>query len=150
MLTETIRGDLTDAMRRRDEFKTTVLRGVIAAFVNELVATGKKPDGRLGDEEAQTVLRRLVKQRKDSAEQFRAGKREDLAETEEKELEVLQGYLPAMMPEEDVRKIAEAKKTELGITDKSKAGLLMSVLMKDLRGKADGTVVKKVVDTLLS
>jgi uncharacterized protein YqeY len=94
------------------------------------------------------VIRRAVKQRKDSIEQFVSGGRPELADDEKAELAILEAYLPAMMSREDVETFAKAKMTELGVTDKSKAGMFMGTLMKELKGKADGDVVKAVVDSL--
>ena len=90
----------------------------------------------------------MVKQRKDSIEQFKKGGREDLVREEEAQLKILETYLPEMMSREEIEKITKAKKEELGIVDKSKQGQLMSALMKELKGKADGIIVKEVVDSL--
>src|SRR3989338_7350954 len=91
----------------------------------------------------------IKEQSKDSIEQFTKGGREDLVESEKAELTILETYLPAQMSREEVMKIAQAKMTELGITDVSKKGMFMWALMKELKGKADGDVVKSVVDQLL-
>lgn len=147
-LQETIKGSLKEAMLAKDTVRTMVIRGLMTAFMNELVATGRTPQSELTDEEALTVIRRAVKQRKDSIEQFATASRADLADNEKAELEVLEKYLPEMMPREQVLAAAEAKKAELGITDKAKMGMLMGALMKDLKGKADGDVVKEVVEGL--
>lgn len=143
-------------MKAKDSVKLGVVKGLVAGFVNELVNLRRPPDGELNDEEVLNVIRRAVKQRKDSIEQFKAGGRPELAEGEQAELSILETYLPAMMPIEEVKKIVEAKMQELGVdpsTDsgqaKSKAGQLMGALMKDLKGKADGDVVKGVIDSLL-
>lgn len=146
MLQEKIKEDLKTAMREKNTAEKDTLRGVLSAFTNELVSKGKKPDEEISDEEAETVLTRLAKQRKDSIEQFKDGGREDLAENEEKELEVIKRYLPEQMSEEDVKKYVEEKKKELEVTDPSQKGVLMSALMKELKGKADGKMVKDLVD----
>ncbi len=132
----------------KDTVKLETLRAMVAAFMNELVAKGKKPQDMLNDEEALAVITKLSKQRKDSIEQFKKGNREDLVKVEEAQLAILEKYLPTMMDKSEVEKIARAKKEELGITDATKKGMLMSALMKDLKGKADGTVVKVAVDAL--
>lgn len=147
-LQETIKASLKEAMMAKDTVKMTVIRGLMSAFTNELVAIGRTPQDTLSDEEVLTVIRRGVKQRKDAIEQFIAGGRTDLADSEKAELTLLEAYLPAMMPREEIQKIAEAKKAELGIDDKSKVGMLMSTLMKELKGKADGADVKAVVEGL--
>lgn len=147
-LQETIKGSLKEAMMAKDAVKMTVIRGLMSGFTNELVALGRTPQDALTDDEVLAVIRRGVKQRKDAIEQFVAGGREDLADSEKAELVILEAYLPAMMPREEIQKIAEAKKAEMGITDKSKVGMLMSTIMKDLKGKADGADVKAVVEGL--
>lgn len=132
----------------KDAVKLKTFRGMSAAFTNELVAKNKKPQDMLTDEEALAVISRLAKQRKDSIEQFKKGGREDLVKDEQAELSILETFLPKMMDKSEVEKIAKAKKSELGITDGTKKGMLMSALMKDLKGKADGSVVKEVVESL--
>ncbi len=145
-----IKDQMKEAMKAKDQVKLGVVRGLSSAFTNELVKLGKMPQDELGDEDALAVIRRAVKQRKDSIEQFEAGGRPELAESEKAELAILETYLPAMMPREEVRKIAEAKMAEMGGIDKSKAGMFMGTLMKELKGKADGDIVKSVVDELLA
>ncbi len=147
-LQETIKGSLKEAMMAKDTVRTMVIRGLMTSFMNELVATGRTPQSELTDDETLGLIRRAVKQRKDSIDQFEKAGRADLADSEKAELEVLEKYLPAMMPREQVLAAAEAKKAELGIADKAKMGMLMGALMKDLKGKADGDVVKEVVEGL--
>lgn len=147
-LHEEIQGQIKAAMMAKDSVRLTVLRGLVSAFTNELVATKRTPQEKLKDEEVLAVIRRGVKQRKDSIDQFTAGGRPELAESEKAEMLILETYLPKLMSIEDIKAFAESKKAELGITDKSKVGLLMSALMKDLKGKADGGDVKSVVESL--
>jgi uncharacterized protein YqeY len=119
-----------------------------AAFTYELGVKGKTPQEMLSDEEAVAVITKLAKQRKDSIDQFQKGGREDLVAEEQAELSILETFLPKLMDKAEVVKIAEAKKSELGIADATKKGMLMAALMKDLKGKADGMVVKEAVDSL--
>ena len=149
-LHQTIKEQIKDAMKARDTMRLGVLRGLLSAFTNELVATKRMPTEELSDEEALGVIRRAVKQRKDSIEQFTKGGRTDLAETEAAELSILETYLPQMMSRDDVMKIAKAKMAELGTVDPSKKGMFMGTLMKELKGRADGDTVKSVVDELLT
>lgn len=135
-------------MMKKDTVLLETLRGMVTAFMNELVAKGRKPNEFLTDEEVVAVITRMAKQRKDSIEQFTKGGREDLVKEEEAQLKILETYLPKLMDKGEVEGIAKAKKEELGITDATKKGMLMSALMKDLKGKADGVVVKEVVDGL--
>jgi hypothetical protein len=148
MLHEQIKNNVKEAMLAKDSVKLETYRGMLAAFTNDLVAKGKKPNEILTDEEAVAVITRMAKQRKDSIEQFKKGNREDLVKEEEAQLAILETYLPKLMEKGEVEKIAQVKKEELGITDATKKGMLMSALMKDLKGKADGTLVKEVVDAL--
>lgn len=137
-------------MLAKDEVRLRTVRGVLAAFTNELVSTKRKPQEMLADEDCLNVIRRMVKQRKDSIEQFEKGNRPDLVKSEEAELKILEVYLPKLMSQEEIKPLAEKKMKELGITDKSKFGQLTGMLMKDLKGKADGADVKLVVDALFA
>jgi len=147
-LHQTIRDQIKESMKAGDKVRLEVMRGLVTAFTNELVAQKRTPQDVLTDEEALLVISRLSKQRKDSIEQFTKGGRMDLVEEETKQLAILSEYLPEMMGKEDIEKIAKDKKDELGLSDPSKKGLLMSSLMKDLKGKADGAMVREVVDQL--
>jgi len=148
MLHEQIKNGIKEAMIAKDTIRLETLRAMVAGFTNELVAKNRKPNEMLTDEEALVVITRLSKQRKDSIEQFKKGNREDLVKIEEAQLKILETYLPKLMDKSEVEKVARAKKEELGISDATKKGMLMSALMKDLKGKADGSTVKEVVDSL--
>lgn len=150
MLHEEIKNKIKDAMKAKDIVALNVYRGLVTAFTNELVATGKTPQDMLGDEQALAVIARTAKQRKDAIEQFTKGGRMDLADEDAAQLAILETYLPKLMDKGEVENIARTKQTELGITDPTKKGMLMSALMKDLKGKADGNVVKEVVDSLFA
>lgn len=149
-LHQTIKGQIKEAMMAKDAVRLTVVRGLSSAITNELVAKGKMPTDVLSDEDVLAVIRRQVKQRKDAIDQFTAGGRPELAESEQAELVILEAYLPSMMAEADVKTVVLAKQAELGVTDKKDAGKLMAEVMKDLKGKADGAVVKAIVDGLFA
>lgn len=149
MLSTKIREELTVAMKARDTVKMNTLRGLLAGFTNELVAKGIKPQEEISDEDALAVIKRGVKQRKDSIEQFRKGGREDLALKEEAELKILEAYMPAQMSREQIAEVATRLKEKLGVTDKSKIGMFVGAVMKELKGQADGAEVKAVIDSLL-
>lgn len=148
MLQKQIKEQVKMALLSKDSVRLSVLRGLLASFTNELVATKRKPQDELSDEEVIAVIRKSVKQRKDSIDQFRKGGREDLATAEEAELQILEAYLPKMMSKDDIKKKALEVKEKLGITDKSKIGQLIGATMKELNGLADGTDVKEVVESL--
>ena len=146
MIHDTIKKGITDAMRAKDTLRLEVLRGLAALFTNELIAKG---GDKLGDDHATTIIRRSVKQRKDSIDQFTKGGRKDLADKEQAELVILEGFLPKMMDRNEVKKAVEAKFATMGTVDKTKSGQIVGMLMKDLKGKADGADVKSVVEELL-
>lgn len=145
-----IKSSLKEAMMAKDEVKLSVIRGLLSSFTNELVAKGKTPQDQLTDEEALAVISRATKQRKDSIKQFIDGGRPELAESEKAELAILESYLPAQMSEDEIKAFVEAKKVELGITDKSRALDLVKAVMPELKGKADGALVKQVIDASLA
>ena len=148
MLHEQIKASIKEAMMAKDAVKLDVLRGLVTAFTNELVATGHTPQEFLADDAALAVITRTAKQRKDAILQYETAGRQDLADEDKAQLAILETYLPVMMSEDGVRAVKKKKKESLGIVDPTKKGMLMAEIMKDLKGKADGQIVKKVVDSL--
>ena len=148
MVQSTFKEEIKKAMLARDTVRLNTLRGVSAAFTNELVAKGMKPQDELPDDACLVVIKRLVKQRKESIEQFKAGNRQELVDSESAELTILESFLPQMMSQDEIRKIAESKKAEMGITDKTKLGILIGAVLKETKGQADGGDVKLVVESL--
>lgn len=146
-LHEEIKNSLKDAMKAKEAVRLRTIRHMLTAFTNELVANGKTPQDWLDDDTTLAVIKRLAKQRKESITQYEAAGRPELAVPEKEELEVLENYLPQMMSQEEIRPVVEAKKAELGIDDKSKMGMLVGAVMKELSGKADGGDVKSVVES---
>ena len=144
-----IKGELKEALKAKEATKLRTVRSMLTAFTNELVATGKTPQQELDDTGVLSVIKRLAKQRKESIIQFEAANRQDLADPEKEELLILEAYLPTLMSRDAIRPIAEAKIAEMGAADKSKMGILVGSLMKDLQGKADGADVKAVVEEML-
>ena len=147
-LHEDIKGELKEAMKAKEATRLSVIRGMLTAFTNELVATNRTPQDMLKDDEVLGVIKRLAKQRKESIVQYEAAGRQELAEPEKEELAILEAYLPSLMSQDEIRPVAEAKKAELGVEDKSKLGVLIGAVMKELGGKADGGDVKSVVESL--
>ena len=148
MIQQQIRDEIKKAMMAHEALRLEVMRGLLTAFVNELVATKRTPQDILPDEDAMKVLKRASNQRKDSIEQFENGNRHDLADKEKKELAIIEEFLPTMISQAGILAIAEAKKKELGVTDKKEMGKFMGAIMKELAGKADGKDVKVVVESL--
>ncbi len=145
-----LKEQMKDAMRAKDSVRLGVVRGLITAAQNDAVQKGKGPDGVLDEGEMLTVITRAAKQRKDSIEQFEAGGRPELAEGEKAELAIIMSMLPAQMSRDEIVAAATAKAAEMGVTDKTGANKLMGMLMKDLKGKADGNDVKAVVDGMFT
>ena len=152
MVQDKISVQIPEAMRAKDQVRLTTLRGILAAFTNEAVALKRTPKDKLSDEEATVVIKRLVKQRKDSIEQFKKGGREDLAKNAEAELKVLEEFLPAQMSEEKIREIVmqilqQAQDDNSSIL-KNK-GALIGTIIKETKGEADGSLVKKIIEEIL-
>lgn len=147
-LHETLKETLKEALKAKDEVRLRTVRSMLTAMTNELVATGKKPQEIIDDTAFLAVVKRLAKQRKESIVQYEAAGRPELAVPEKDELAILESYLPTLMSQEQIRPIAEAKKAELGVTDKAGMGKLIGAITKELAGKADGSDVKAVVEAL--
>jgi hypothetical protein len=146
LLHEQVKGELKISLKAKQAVRLRVVRQLLTAFMNEMVATGRTPQDLLTDEETLAVIKRAAKQRKESITQYEAANRPELAVPEKEELAVLETYLPQLMSIKDITPIVVAKKAELGINDKSKMGLLVGAVMKDLAGQADGSDVKLAVE----
>jgi uncharacterized protein len=136
--------ELTAAMKAGEELKKEVLRMLKAEVMKEEVSGSEKRE--LGDADIIKIVKRMVKQRKDSIEQFEKGGRTELAEKEKTEIPILEAYLPAQMSKEDIVAIVMKKKAELGVDDKSKMGMLIGAVMKEVGDSAEGNIVKGIVE----
>ncbi len=136
--------ELTLAMKNSEELKKDVLRMLKAEIMKEEVAGSEKHE--LADSEIVKIIKKLIKQRRDSAEQFEKGGRGESATKELKEVEILEEYLPAQLSPEKIAEIVTAKKAELQISDRSKMGMLIGAVMKEVGDAADGAVVKIAVE----
>ncbi len=150
MLHTQLKDDMKDALRAREELRLTTLRGLISAVTNELVATKRKPDEQLEDAGVLTVIKRAVKQRKDSIEQFENGGRPELAEKERQELAILEKYVPAQASREEISSVVAKIMESIGQVDPSKSGIIVGSAMKELQGNADGALVKEIVSEMLN
>lgn len=148
-LYETIGTHLKEAMKSGDVLRRDTLRLLQSAVKNVAIEKRKAP-AEMNDSEVEEVLKRLVKQRKDSIEQYRAGNREDLALKEEAELNLLAAYLPQAMPEEELKALIESALKESGITANAQMGQAMGIVMKAVAGRASGDDVRRIVESLLS
>ncbi len=146
-LQQVIKEEMKKAMKAKDKLRLEVLRGLSAAFVNELVAQGRKPDEQIEDDLALKALKRALKQRQDASEQFKAGGRDDLAEKEEKEAEIIKEFLPAELSEDELLKILDEIMQE---TQGHSFAKLMPIFMQKVAGRADGSRVRKILEDRLS
>ena len=147
-LKDKITTDLTAAMKAKDANRTGALRMVKAALMNE--QNKKGADYVLTDEETLKTLQSLVKQRKDSIEQYTKANRPDLAEKEQTELSVLEGYLPQAATPEEIETVVAASISETGATSIKDMGAVMKAAQAKLAGKtADGKLVSEAVKAKL-
>ena len=141
-----LRSDLRDAMRARDVLRRNTIRMLEAAIKNaEIDKRGQE----LAEADILAILQRQVKQRRESIEQFRQGGREDLAEQEELEIEIIEHYLPAQLARDEIEARARAVIEQVGASGPGDRGKVMGMLMRELRGEADGSIVNAVVGELL-
>ena len=146
-LKEKLQSDLTDAIRSRAEVKSGTIRMLLAAITTEEVSG--KAARVLTDEEIITVLSREAKKRREAVEAYVAAKRDDLADKERAEGEVIAQYLPAQLSEDEIKKMIKDAITETGATGPAGMGLVMKVLSPKIAGKADGGVVSGLVKAAL-
>ena len=141
-IVEQIEKDLVGAMKAKEALKLSVLRMAKAAFMNKKIELGKP----LEDPEALAVLRTLVKQRRDSAEQFRKGKRDDLADKEEAEIKIIELYLPAGASAEEIDAAVASAIQETAVASAKDMGKVMKAAMAKLAGEnVDGKQVRERV-----
>jgi uncharacterized protein YqeY len=137
-LIEQIQKDLIDAMKARDELRSSVLRMTKTALKMKEVEKTRSLD----DAESLQVVQTLVKQRRESIEQFRAGGRDDLADTEAREIVILEAYLPAAPSESEMQAAIEAAIAETGANSPKQMGAVIKAARARLEGKAiDGTLL---------
>lgn len=161
-LRETINQEIKKAMQEKSELPLWVLRGINAAIKNKEIEKRTKLSknekdiqkleelSRLNEEEIIEVISFEAKKRRDSIAEFKKGNRKDLVEKEEKELEILKKYLPEQMSEEQVKEEVKKAIVKVGAVGPKDTGKLMSVLMPELKGKAGGSMVSKIVGELLN
>jgi uncharacterized protein YqeY len=145
-LQEQISAGLKDAMRARDEAKMTTLRLVLTAIKKR----EKEARSLLDDQEVISVITSQIKQRRESIEQYRKAGREDLAQTEEDELQILQGYMPEQASEEEISNTLDEIIAEVGAVSMKDMGKVMKAAMAKLAGKAEGGAINAMVKAKLS
>jgi len=145
-LKQQIISDLTASMKAQDAQRTSTLRMVKAAFMNREIEKG----GELDDDEMSKLLRTLVKQRRDSVEQYEKGGRQELADKEKSEIEVIETYLPQAASRAEIEAAVAAAISETGASSMKDMGKVMKSVQAALSGKnADGRMVSEIVKTKL-
>ena len=161
MLKQKISEEIKKALQNKDELLLLVLRGINAAIHNKEIEKRTKlskaekdikkleEESKLTEDETIEVIAYEAKKRKESIIEFEKGNRPDLIEKEQKELEILKQYLPEQMSEETVKEIVQKAIADIGAVGPKDTGKIMSVVMPQVKGKADGNMVNKIVGELL-
>lgn len=145
-LTEKINNDLKEAMKANDSIRLQTIRSIRALILEfEKSGTGKKLEG----EEEIKLLSSAAKKRKEAIEEYKKAGREDLASNEEAELKIIMSYLPKQLTIEEVVEKVKSLATQIGATSKTDFSKLMPLSIKELKGLADGKVVKQAVEKVL-
>lgn len=144
-LTDQIRAELTESMKARNAGKTSTLRLLQAALKNEQISTGRE----LSDEEAMSVIRKSVKQRHDSIEQYTKANRPELAAKEQAELELLKSYLPPELAEAEIESGIREIIASTGAQSKKDLGKVMKEATARYRGRAEGKKLQEIAARLL-
>ncbi|MBQ3654643.1 MAG: GatB/YqeY domain-containing protein [Synergistaceae bacterium] len=148
MLTQDITHDLTQAMKAREEPKLSTLRMLKAELQKLQADKGKSYE--ITDSDVQGVIKRLIKQRKDAAEQYSAGGAAERAESELAEVKILEPYLPSQLSDKDIESMISAAAGEINATSPKDMGKLMKAVMSKAKGQADGSRVKELVTAFLN
>ncbi|MBE2907479.1 GatB/YqeY domain-containing protein [Anoxybacillus flavithermus] len=145
-LLERLNNDMKQAMKNKEKDKLSVIRMVKSALQNEAIKLGKT----LTEDEELTVLSRELKQRKDSLQEFEKAGRTDLVDKVKEEITVLELYMPKQLSEEELVQIVKETIVEVGASSKADIGKVMGAIMPKVKGKADGSLVNKLVQQHLS
>ena len=147
-LKEKLQNDLTEAMRARDEVRSSTIRMVLTAVKNEEVSGKEARD--LSDAEIITVLSREAKKRREAAEAFEQAGAADRAANEKAEGVIIAEYLPAQLSESEIKEMIAAAITESGATGPQQMGQVMKLIQPKIAGRADGGIVSSLVKAALS
>ncbi|MCG1022329.1 GatB/YqeY domain-containing protein [Sutcliffiella horikoshii] len=145
-LLERLNTDIKQAMKDKDKEKLSVLRMVKSSIQNESIKHGRD----LSEEEELTVLSRELKQRKDSLQEFDKAGREDLVHKLQGEIAIVEHYMPEQLSEEELSAIIQQTVADVNASSKADMGKVMGALMPKVKGKADGSLVNKLVQQHLS
>jgi hypothetical protein len=141
-----IQKDMYKAMKEKEKERINALRNIIGKLKYKYIDKGDK----LTEQEEIKVIQALAKQRRESIELYEQGGRNDLVETETKELSIIEEYLPQAMSEEEVRRLVRKTVKETGAESMSDLGKVMPLVMKKGAGKVDGKIAQEILKELLS
>jgi hypothetical protein len=154
MLKQQIQKETTEAMKSKDEFVVGTLRMLLASILTKEKEKKYKEksevDVQLTDEEIISIVSSEIKKRKDAIALYTQGNRPELAEKEQKEIEILKKYLPEQLGEEELRKLVAESIAKTGATEIKDTGKIMADLMPQVKGKADGSEISKIIKELLT
>ena len=139
---------LKEAMKSKNQTALTALRAVKSAIL--LHKTQKSSNGEMSQQDEMKLLQKLVKQRKDSADIYKGQGRNDLADPELKEVEIIQQFLPEALSEDEVKEVVKSVIEEIGAEGMKDMGKVMGISTKKLMGKADGKLISTIVREFLS
>lgn len=146
-LLEQINEDMKLAMKAKEKEKLQAIRALKTAFTLEMTKTGASE---LEDETAVKIIQKLVKQRKDSADTYKSGGRDDLAQIELNEMGFLEVYLPAQLTEEQLAEAIQKIVVQTGATTIKDMGKVMAIASKELAGKAEGKAIADKIKAILT
>jgi len=141
--------DIKDAMKAKDSVALTTLRALKTAITNAKIDSVGM-DGELPDSEIVTIVRKQIKQRQDSVEQFEKADRGELADNEKAEIKVLENYLPAALSKDEISAIVSAAVSETGASSRADMGKVMKIVQEKVAGRADGKTLSAEVMKHLS
>jgi len=147
---ERILSDLKEAMKSKNAEKTLLLRSLKAKILEKEISERKGGKSTLSNDQIIEVLMKAAKQRKESIDQFQQGNRQELADKEKKELDLIEAYLPEMMSENEIRSEVQKQIQSMNASGMQDMGKVMGALMGKLKGKADGSMISKIVKEELS
>ena len=145
-LVDEIQKDMYKAMKEKEKERINALRNIIGKLKYKYIDKGDK----LTEQEEIKVIQSLAKQRRESIELYKQGGRNDLVETETKELSIIEEYFPQAMSEEEVRRLVRKTVKETGAESMSDLGKVMPLVMKKGAGKVDGKIAQEILRELLS
>ena len=142
---DTIQSEIRDALKAGDKERLSTLRLLLSAIKNEKIRTGEEVD----QETFLQLVRKAIKQRKDSVEQYRKGNRDELADKEQREADILSAYLPPQVDEDELREAIAALVEDQGLSGPAAIGAIMKTMMPKYAGRADGATINKIARELL-